>query len=124
MGNGDARDLGHPAAIAEVKEARDVRLPTLLHTAARVALALLDRALRLCRGVHVLGAYRARQTRPQPARLVGLLLVLGRDPLRCYVLPVLLRVEEHPAVALYVRGIASTARNMMTDDRGIVSGIS
>ena len=84
-----------------MEEAGYVHLAALLHAAALVALRVLDGGLGLGRGVHVLGDDRAREARPEPARLVRLLLVLGRDPLWRDLLPVLVRVEEDAFLALW-----------------------
>ena len=91
----DALNAGHPVVIAPLEKARRV----LDARRAELALHVLDGRLGLRRGVHVLGEDRARQVAPQPAALVRVLLVLGRDPLGRDVVGALQRVEQRALLA-------------------------
>ena len=66
---------------------------------AQLALRVLNRRLGLRRGVHVLREDSTRQIAPQPAALVLLLFVLGRDPLGRDVAAALQRVEQRALLA-------------------------
>lgn len=74
----------------------------LLHLPARLTLRLLYGSLGFCRCIHIFRDYGTSEARPEPPRLVRLLLVLGGDPLGRDVLAILLRVKEYTPLTLTV----------------------
>ena len=92
----NALDTGHPAIIAELKEARRM----LSTSRAQLALRILYCTLGSRCGLHVLGEERTCEVAPEPAALVWFLFVLWGDPLG----------RDSAAMFLYVEQCALLSR--------------